>query len=487
MMQSRTDKLFNGLSVQTIITFVMGVLEIVVFAIISRLLTKSDFGYYAAVSGIIAIFVSISEAGLGSAVIQKKDASKRFISTAFTLSCIICLIMSLLLVGLAPQLARLVADETLVLPLRIMAVSLFFHGVVSVGNGILCRQLNFKAIGIINVLSYSIASVISVVMAAMGFGLYSVVALTVSHSIISALLLFIKVRFPAFSIGRQETKEIVSFGGWLTMGVILNNLTHQLDKLLLPKWISVETLGAYNRPAGFVSTITTKINGIFDTVLFPILSDLQNDKNKVSEIFLRAISLLNSFSVVLAAIFIFNADLIIRLFFGENWLELVPIMQIVSISVVFNIDGRLVDCFFRSLALVKLGFFLRLLSAIITFTSIYIGCKYGMYGVAISLVASNVINIIIKVLFLASKTKTHIGLVFGKWFTAWKPIIPILLIGAPFLIWIPQTWFTNIAFALLFGFVIIVEFGFIPKMVGEEYTKSVYPKIETLKNKIGIR
>lgn len=486
-MQTRTDKLFNGLSVQTIITFVMGVLEIVVFAIISRLLTKSDFGYYAAVSGIIAIFMSISEAGLGSAVIQKKDAPKRFISTAFTLSCIICLIMSLLLVALAPQLARLVADETLVLPLRIMAVSLFFHGIVSVGNGILYRQLNFKAIGIINVLSYSIASAVSIAMAAMGFGLYAVVALSVLHTVLSSLFLFVKVKFPAFSIGRQEAKEIASFGGWLTMGVILNNLTNQLDKLLLPKWISIEILGAYNRPAGFVSTITTKINGIFDTVLFPILSDLQNDKKKVSEVFLRAISLLNSFSVVLAAVFIFNADLIIRLFFGENWLELVPIMQIVSVSVIFNIDGRLVDCFFRSLALVRLGFFLRLLSAIITFASIYVGCKYGMYGVAISLVVSNVINILIKVTFLALKTKTSIGLLFWNWFVAWKPIIPILFIGIPFLIWVPQTWATNIAFALLFGFVAIIEFGFMPKLIGEEYTKSVYPKIEALKNKIGIR
>ena len=71
-MTSKTTQFFKGISTQTIITLVMGVMEVVVFAIISRLLSKTDFGYYAAISGIIAIFMSISEAGLGSTYIYLK-------------------------------------------------------------------------------------------------------------------------------------------------------------------------------------------------------------------------------------------------------------------------------------------------------------------------------------------------------------------------------------------------------------------------------
>lgn len=242
MENNKTQSFFRGMSTQTIITVVMGVMEIVVFAIISRLLTKSEFGYYAAISGIIAIFLSISEAGLGSSIIQKKDASREFIGTAFTWSFILGTTISLLVVLLAPFLANIIADSTLTAPLRVMAITVLFNSLISVGNGILYRKLAFKTVGIIGVTSYLVASIVSIVMASHGMGLMSVVAIPVVTSIVKIILLVCVVQYPKFVIRKSETKEIVSYGGWLTLGVIFNSLTHQLDKLLLPKWMSVKVL-----------------------------------------------------------------------------------------------------------------------------------------------------------------------------------------------------------------------------------------------------
>ena len=86
--KSNSQKIIKGISSQTIVTIVLGVVEIVSFSIMSRLLTKSDFGYYAAVTAIVAIFACFSDAGFGSAIIQRKDITKRFIDNAFTLSLI---------------------------------------------------------------------------------------------------------------------------------------------------------------------------------------------------------------------------------------------------------------------------------------------------------------------------------------------------------------------------------------------------------------
>lgn len=484
MSTDKTSKFFSGISTQTIITLIMGVMEVVVFAIISRMMTKVEFGYYAAISGIVAIFVSISEAGLGSSIIQKKDASDDFISTAFSWSVILGTAISILVFVLAPILANTIADSTLIVPLRIMAITVLFNSLISVGNGILYRKLAFKTVGIIGIVSYLLASVVSIGMAARGMGLMAVVALPIVNSIVRVILLFYTIRYPKFVIRKKETKEIVFFGGWLTLGVVFNNLTHQLDKLLLPKWMSVTILGAYNRPAGFVSTISDKLNGIFDTVLFPILSDLQNDKEKVQEVFLLATSLLNSFSVILAAVFFFNAHLIISVFFGSQWMDMVSVMQIISISVIFNINGRLVDCFFRSLAFVRLGFFLRVLSAIVMFLCIYIGSHYGVNGVATSIVVANITNILIKVFCLASKTKTSIAKTLQSIIFAWKPVLPILLIGIPFLLLDNHSWVINIAFAVVFTIIVIVEFGFFPRFIGKAYAQRVYPMVEKIKNKI---
>ena len=85
-MTGNKSKFFKGVSVQSAITITIGLMELIVFSLMSRLLSKSDFGYFAALSGITTICTSLTEAGLGSAIIQKKDASISFIQTAFSLS-----------------------------------------------------------------------------------------------------------------------------------------------------------------------------------------------------------------------------------------------------------------------------------------------------------------------------------------------------------------------------------------------------------------
>ncbi len=474
---SKTNTLFKGLSVQTLVTLLMGVLEITYFAIMSRLLTKTDFGYFAAISGVMAICMSLSDAGLGSAVIQKKDASDKHISTAFSLSCILGSVFSALLFILSPWIARLIVDDTLLLPLRIMSSTILMHSLISVGNSLLYRELNFKRIGINSVCAYFLSSCIGVALASNGLGLMSIVVANVSYSALILIFLFsFCVKFPHWGIYKEESKGIISFGGWLTIGVILNNISHQLDKLVLSKWLSVEALGAYNRPAGFVSTISTKINGIFDTVLFPMLADMQDNKEQVKSVFIRAVSILNSFSAILAITFIFNAELIVTIFFGKEWFHIIPIMQIVSLSILFNINGRLVDCFFRSLNYVKLGTELRFLGAIFTLICLYVGARYGIIGVAWGLFISNVTLIFIKMITLCLKIDSNLFEMFKCWLIAWKPAIIPGLLGIVYLV-LPHSTPINLTFAVIYGIIILMEFVVFPKMISHEYYFTIYPMV----------
>lgn len=107
-------------------------------------------------------------------------------------------------------------------------------------------------------------------------------------------------------------------------------------------------------------------------------------------------------------------------------------MRIISVYIIFNIDNRLVDCFFRSLGYVDIGFYIRVVSAILTFSSLYIGAKYGLYGVAVSLVCANIITVIIKIIVLSRKVNVNLFTVVKSFFIAEKPLIPLIIIGIPF-------------------------------------------------------
>lgn len=484
-MEDNKTKFLKGVSIQSVVTILMGILELAVFAVMSRLLTKEDFGYYAALMGIIAICTSITEAGLGSAIIQKKEAITSFVSTAFTLSWLLGALGTVLMFILAPLIATTIADEHLVIPFRIMSINIFLACIASVGKSILLRDLKFKTYGCNEVIAYISSSCLGITLALLDFGLYAIISIPVCNLILLNIILYSKsVKFPRLRIATNEVGGILSFGGWLTLSVVANQITQQLDKLFMPRWISVSALGSYNRPAGFLTTITGKLNGIFDTVLFPMLSGIQDEPNRVQHVFMRAIKLLNGVSVILFAIFFFNANLIIRLFFGEAWLDLTPILQITSIYIIFNIDNRLVDCFFRSLGLVRLGFRLRVYSAIITFIAIYLGSKFEIMGVAVGILCANIITAVLKVFALSCKINAKWKSVCVAWLVAEKPIIPFLIIGIPFLSFNNGEFWYQLLFAIIMGLIIIVEYVFYPSIVGNEYTSTIYPIVNTMKNKI---
>ena len=468
-----------GVSIQSVIVILKGGLEIIVFAIMSRLLTKVEFGYYAAITGIVFIVSSITEAGFGSAVIQKKDASAKFVRTAFSLSWITGSIGSLCMFIVTPYIAKILIDESVIIPLRIMSINIFLACTASVGRSLLMKNLEFKKYGQYELCAYFLSSLIGIVMAILNLGLYSIVAISVCNMILINVMLYVNsVKIPQFCINLHEIREIVSFGGWLTMGVVVNNITQQLDRLLLPKWLSVEMLGAYNRPAGFVNTTTGQINGIFDTVLFPMLSKLQNDIGRVQSVLLSAVSVLNAFSAVMFCLFFFNANLIIFVFFGKEWLSLSYVFQIISIYIIFNIDSRLVDSFFRSLGLVKLGFFLRSISAILTFLLIYIGCNWGLYGVATAIVCANILTVSIKMYSLARNTHTRFVLLLYHFIKALKVTMPLILEGMLFcLFYGNSSLIIQSLFAFCMGVTILIEFLVFPKFVGKEYYDSVYSVI----------
>lgn len=489
---SKTNTFLKGISVTTVFTIATGVMGVVYFAVMSRLLSKTDFGYFAALTGMMTVISSIADAGLGSAIIQKKDADKDFISTAFTMSFILGLSCFFVVFFGASLFAHLVADDYLTTPIRIMSVTLLFNSFTSVANAQLYRNLKFKRIGTIQFVSNILNTALSVALAIKGFGLYAMIAYASFGPFLTMILLYTtSAKVPRLHIRRDYAKGIFSFGGWLTLSVICNKIATYIDRLVLPKMTSVEILGEYTRPASFTSNLTGALTDIMDKVLFPMLSEIQDNRPAAISIFYRATELLNSFSVILGCVLFFNAELIIRIFFGNEWLDLAPVMQIVSLTSVFFIDTQLVDCFFRSLNFVKTGFFIRLFALFWNIICICWGAKYGVLGIAVSLAFANISVIILKMIVLNKQLGASMRIMFSKWISSWKVAVAPSLLGIGYLILFHNsTALSSVVFAIIFGLTIIVEFIFLPSWVGKEYTKTIYPiiasklrvdKIKTLK------
>ncbi len=475
---SNTSKVIKGISSQTLVTIVLGVVEIVSFSIMSRLLSQEDFGYFAAITAITTIFATFSDTGIGSAIVQQKELTKRYVNNAFTISLLFGGFISLLLLVLAGPLARSVADESMKIPLMLMSVTLFLGCITSVNCSIIHRKLQFLRLGLIRLTSLVITTCIAILLAYRGFGYYAIITRAVLGSVITFVLSFFlcRTRF-GFALDKGSFKSIFSFTGWLMASSLFRELAHQIDRLLMPRLMSVNTLGAYNRPKDFVEQISSKLNGIFDSALFPVLSGIQDNRSALNSAFRRSMFLMNMFALLLTMAFVFNSDLLIRIFFGEKWLSLRPVMMVVSCTLLFNIDGRLSDCYLRAMAMTKQQFFFRIFEFVLKTIGILIGFKWDIIGVAISIAATNTIAKIVKIIYIGKQIDMMPIKVLGIIISSWRYAMILLPIFTAAYCLLPKSWNGDIAMAVVFVAFVIVVFLFMPRFVGKQYHDEVYVKI----------
>jgi O-antigen/teichoic acid export membrane protein len=322
-----------------------------------------------------------------------------------------------------------------------------------------------------------ISSAIGVGLAIAGYGVKSVVASAIANAVMMTIILFsVRGVMPNFRIYSRYNKDILSYGGWLTGSVIVRRITTELDKFILTRWIPVAQIGAYNRPANFITSIVDRVNGIFDTVLFPILSSYSSDKEKLKGSFLTASSLVSWFSMILMAAFVLSAQIIIDIFFGSEWEWLVGIFRILSLSVLFLAYSRIGDCYFRSLGWVKAYFYIRLVVCLITLACVSVGCQYGIVGVAISVVVSRVMDSVIKMLYLSIKLSVRfLDLAKAVLTPTW--ITMLVTIGCYLITrYVPYGEYTAILLFMGVGMILLIA---IPQMFGKEYYENVYSVVKS--------
>ena len=486
MSDNKSDKVFKGMRSQSIVTILLGVVSLVYFSIMSRRLGQEEFGYLAIITAVTTILSEISNAGLGSAVIQHKDITHGYVQTAFTLSVSVGMFFMVFLFLCAGWLSSLlVQNDVLVTPFRIMSLTLLGYNINSVLRATYMRQLQFMRYGLQELMALTLSSIIGVVMAYAGFGIYSIVAASVTNVLLLSLILLWLCRSNvSLGIKRQHIRSIVNYGGWLTGSGIVRCIYDQLDKLITTSYLSVASLGAYNRPSGLIFQISVRLFGIFDTILFPILSSIQDDKSKLKEAYIKSMNLVVSFSSIIAFLMILSSPVLVAIFLGSEWNSLLSLLQLLVLSIIFMAYGRIGDCFFRSIGIVKSYFYVRVIVCIISVVCIVIGCQFNIMGLAIAVLGTRLIDCLVKTFFLARHINfgyTNLALSILKGIFA-----PTLLcIGGYLILLQSPTIIMSIIITTAYALILLISIILRPSLLGEHFEQNVYFKIhEKLSKKI---
>jgi len=353
-------------------------------AIMARLLAPSAFGLFAMAQVVMRFGQYFSQMGIGSALVQKPELSKRDIGTAWLIILSASAAMFCIIWAIAPFAALFFKSDGLTPILRGAAVALILQAAASIPLSILRRDMDFKVYMVIEVSSYVLGyGTVGILCALNNLGVWSLVWAQIGQASVQLVVACLVVRCPIVPCwDKAGAKQLFSFGGKVSIISFLEYLSGSLDTLLAGRFFGDMSLGYYNRGKMVSMLPLYSVSNSLGRVLFPLYSRLNDDEDGQREIFRKGFFLLCTLLLPAAAGISALSPMIVRILLGPNWDATVPVVGICAFAMVVNLlaNPLAILCEARALLKRKIAIqFVRIITMLIFFWA-FMG--HGLVGIA---------------------------------------------------------------------------------------------------------
>lgn len=391
--------------------------------ILARLLLPEDYGAI----GMIMIFIVISntfiDGGFGSALIQKTNPTTKDYSTIFYWNIFFSIGLYIVLYFCAPFIASFYKLPLLNNLLKVLGVVLIINSLSVVQSTQLRKKLKFKECAYATVISSLLAVCVTVFLAYNGMGVWSLVIQQILVSVFSFLLyLYFNKWIPSLVFSWKSLKELFNFGFFMLCSSFLNNLCNNIQGLIIGRQFSSTVMGLYTQSAKLATESSNSIASVVDQVSYPLLVEAKDD-NRALEKIIRQLSCNLLFLIFpLMCFLIMVAKPLIVFLFTEKWIDCVPYFRILCLS---GIAVTFQGVSYNSIAAIGKSWLLfkwNLVKRIFAMTLIFVGLKWGVYGILWAMVVGTYVISFINMYLVSSQIDYNLGKQF-------RDIIPIVLIA----------------------------------------------------------
>ncbi len=367
-------------------------ITLITLSIIARMLAKGDFGLVAVAVVALNYLAVFKDLGLGVALIQRRGNIESAANTVFTLNLAVGFLLTIIVMPIAPYIALYFGDPLLTPVLRWLGVSFLINAIGSIHIVLMKRELDFRRKLIPDFGNAFIKGIVSISMAYSGFGVWSLVFGQLSGAVASAIIVWIVFPWkPRISIDRSIVKRLIKFGSSV-MGIdILSVLIENLPVIVIGRVCGLALLGVYSIAYRLPEILLISILWVMDGVIFPAFSMIQEQPEELRKGFLTSIRLVELVEVPLSLGLFIAADPIVRIFFGGQWVEAIPILRILAIYCWVYSIGFHAGVIYKAIGRPDILLKLSLLEIIIEPLALLVGSVYGLIGIALGHLAAIVI------------------------------------------------------------------------------------------------
>lgn len=308
-------------------------INLLVGCILARLLTPTQFGTVALLYIFTAITIPLAQGALASALVQKKDVTKLDQNSAFWFNIGTSFIIYVILFSISPFVAKYYDIPELSAIMKVFSLSIILLSICDVPHSILVKQLSFNYQFRVGLSQTIVHGVVGITMALTNFGVWALVISTLAGQFIALILKFYYAKWlPGFTFSFKSLWPLFQYGWKLTFSGILGQLMLNIRGLVIGKVYSREDLSISSKGTQIPSFAMNLLNSSITGVSFPVLSHLQDNKPEFISTMRKMIQYSCFVVMPTMSLMAINAEIIVRIMLGEQWLAAVPFLQIACIS-----------------------------------------------------------------------------------------------------------------------------------------------------------
>lgn len=370
---------------------------LVVSIVLARILAPEAFGQVAMITVFTTILQVFVDSGLGTALIQKKDADDLDFSSVFYFNLVMCLVLYLGMFLASPFIANFYNDRSLTPLIRVISLTIVISGVRGIQQSYVSRNMMFKRFFYATLVGTTISALIGIGLAYAGYGVWAIVMQQLSNTAIGTIILWLTVKWrPRKMFSWERLKGLLSFGWKLLVSSLLDTVYNNLRSLIIGKMYSSADLAYYEQGQKFPAAIITNINSSINSVLLPTMSSVQDNPERVKAVTSRAIKTSTYILAPLLMGLAFCAEPIVQLLFTDKWLACVPFLRIFCITYMFypihTANLNAINAMGRSDLYLKLEIIKKIVGLTLLFSTMWFGVMAMAYSLLVSSILGQIIN-----------------------------------------------------------------------------------------------
>lgn len=387
---SHTQRTIRGANWNMLRVILQTVVSLGSTVVVARILTPEDFGLLATAMIFVGFAEIISNVGMGSAVIQRKDLDEAKIRTATTLSVLLGL---LLLAGIwlvSEPIALFFGDPRIGPVVRVLGFAVLLSALSTVSRGLIMRRMDFRRLFFIDSAGHIIGYVgVVITLALLGYGVWSMVLGTLATNFLGALFSFLSEPFRmTLSPKRDDLRTLLSYGGGMSLSSVVGYFARKSDYFVIGKFLDQAMLGLYNRAYHLINLPLRKITGTLGSVMFASYAEVQDNLPRLRQVYLRVLSVTSLITFPVFIGMLVCGEYVITGLYGERWAAAVPVFQVLCLMGLVRLVLVLTGPVVQAMGYVHAEMRRQLVFFVILVCGAIVAAQYGITEVAVSVVVA---------------------------------------------------------------------------------------------------